>query len=270
MNQDILVKVFEHAEAVDQWCSKHGGIRIMTALFGSQNYGLATAKSDVDTKSIVIPDLADWTWGETDKYNTTITMPDGSHAEIKSVPDMFKQYMKSNINFIETLYTEYVDIAPAWEWVYNELIGIRDNVSRHNMYAAGQTWLGYLSQALERAFVSTSESLGYKEEYQYNPKSLMNAFRIKESIIRFFEFNRPFDEAIDMSDMRGMLLDIKEYPMPRDVAMTYGKDLRKWMDKEHEYIRSHYENKEVFNCKFYFQQLCKIIYAVLVEEEVTD
>ena len=267
MNADVLQKVFEHAEAVDQWCAKNGGIRIMTALFGSQNYGLATIKSDVDTKSIVIPELSDWSWGDIDKYNTTINMPDGSHAEVKNVPDMFKQYIKGNINFLETLYTEYVDIAPGWEWVYHDLMGVRDNISRHNLYNAGQTWLGYMSQSLERAFTSTSESLGYREECGYNPKALMNTFRIKESIIRFFEFNRPFDEAIDMTDMRGVLLDIKENPMPRDVAMIYGRDLRKWLDKEYEYIRNKYENKSVFNSKFYLQQLCKLIHMTLVDEE---
>lgn len=268
MNADVLQKVFEHAETVDKWCAKNGGIRIMTALFGSQNYGLATTKSDVDTKSIIIPELNDWTWGETNKYNATIIMPDGSHAETKGFADMMKQYIKSNINFIETLYTPYIDIAPGWEWVYEELIEVRDNISRHNMYRTGKTWLGYLNQALERAFTSTSESLGYRPDYGYNPKSLMNAFRIKESFIRFFQFNRPFDEAIDVSGVRGMLLDIKDSPMPYDVAMVYNTDLHLWMNKAHKYIDEHYTDKEVFNCKFYFQVLCKQVYCILGEQEV--
>ena len=270
MNADVLRKVFEHAEKVDQWCAKNGGIRVFTALFGSQNYGLATTKSDVDTKSVIIPDLADWTWGDIDKYNTTIEMEDGSHAEIKSLPDMCKQYIKGNINFLETLYTEYVDIAPAWEWLYNEFIGVRDNVSRHNLYRSAQTWLGCERQALERAMHSTSEALGYREECGYNPKSLMNAFRIKESFIRFFQFNRPFDESINVCDMRGLLLEVKENPMPRDVAETYYYDLLGWIDRQKIYINERYEDKEVFNCEFYFKQLCKVVYCVLGEEEVCD
>lgn len=270
MNADVLQKVFEHAEAIDKWCAKNGGIRVMTALFGSQNYGLATSKSDVDTKSIIIPDLADWTWGDTDKYNTTLVMEDGSHAETKSIGDMLKQYIKGNINFVETLYTEYVDIAPAWEWLYNELVGVRDNVSRHNLFRAAQTWLGYERQALERAMHSTSEALGFRADCGYNPKSLMNAFRIKESFIRFFQFNRPFDESINVEDMRGLLLDVKENPMPRDVAEVYYYDLLAWIERQKIYIKERYEDKEVFNCEFYFKQLCKIVYCVLGEEEVCD
>ncbi len=270
MNVDVLEKVFAHAQKVDEWCAKNGGIRVFTALFGSQNYGLDNENSDVDTKSIIIPALDDWTWGDTDKYNATIEMEDGSHAEIKSLPDMCKQYIKGNINFLETLYTEYVDIAPAWEWLYNEFQDVRDNVSRHNLYKAAQTWLGYERQALERAFHSTSEALGYREDCGYNPKSLMNAFRIKESFIRFFQFNRPFNESIDVSDMRGLLLDVKEHPMPRDVAAVYYYDLIAWVERQRIYINECYEDKEVFNCKFYFKQLCKLVYCVLGEEEICD
>lgn len=270
MNQDALERVFEHAKVVDEWCAKNGGIRVFTALFGSQNYGLNSKNSDVDTKSIIIPTLDDWTWGDTDKYNATIEMEDGSHAEIKSLPDMCKQYIKGNINFLETLYTEYVDIAPAWEWLYNEFQDVRDNVSRHNLYKSAQTWLGYERQALERAFHSTSKALGYREDCGYNPKSLMNAFRIKESFIRFFQFNRPFNESIDVSDMRGLLLDVKENPMPRDVAEVYYYDLLAWIERQKIYINERYEDKEVFNCKFWFQQICKIVYAVLAEEEVVE
>lgn len=268
MNVDVLERVFAHAQKVDEWCAKNGGIRVMTALFGSQNYGLATTKSDVDTKSIIVPDLRDWTWGDTDKYNKTLEMENGEHAETKAIADMFKQYIKGNINFLETLYTEYVDIAPGWEWLYDTLLGVRDNISRHNLYKSAKCWLGYESQALERAFFNDSVALGYNDAVGYNPKSLMNAFRIKESFIRFFQFNRPFDEAIDVCDMRGILLDIKQYPMPRDIAWTYANDLRKWMDKAHEWVHEHYKDKEVFNADFYFRMLCEQVYVILGENEV--
>ena len=270
MNRDVLAAVFEHARKVDEWCARNGGIRIVTALFGSQNYGLATTDSDVDTKSIIIPELNDWIWGDIDKYNKTIEMSDGSHAETKALSEMCKQYIKGNINFLETLYTDYVDIAPGWEWIYNQLIGVRDNISRNNMFRTGKSWIGYCRQALERACESTSVSLGYREDVGYNPKSLMNAFRIKETFIRFFQFNRPFDEAMNMSDMRGMLLDIKESPMPFDVAWQYAKDLYQWTDKAEKYLYEHYTDKQVFNTDFWCKCLCKTVYVVVGEDELTD
>lgn len=270
MREETLRKVFEHAKRVDAWCSEHGGIRVMTALFGSQNYGLDNANSDVDTKSIIVPDLNDWAWGDIDKYNTTIVMPDGSHAETKTLVDMCKQYIKSNINFIETLYTPYIDIAPCWEWLYNAFLDVRDKVSRHNLYKMAQTWLGYERQSLERAFNNTSESLGYRSDCGYNPKALMSAFRVKESFIRFFQFNQPFDEAIDVSDMRNYFLGIKENPMSLDVATIYKYDLLKWIESAKTYVKDNFVDKEVFNVDFYFKSLCKEVYVTLGKGEIIE
>ena len=58
--------------------------------------------------------------------------------------------------------------------------------------------------------------------------------------------------------------------MPRDVAETYYYDLLGWIDRQKIYINERYEDKEVFNCEFYFKQLCKVVYCVLGEEEVCD
>ena len=104
-------KVVEHAKAVDNYCREHNCIRIMTALFGSQNYGLDEATSDIDTKSIVVPAVDDWLWNTEGDSNHLIIMPDGSHAEMRPVVSMFKQFLKGNINFLEILYTPYLDIA---------------------------------------------------------------------------------------------------------------------------------------------------------------
>ena len=267
MKQAVLEKVFEHARVVDEWCAKNGGIRVMTALFGSQNYNLNSENSDVDTKSIIVPELGDWTWGDLGKYNKTLVLENGEHAETKNITDMCKQYMKGNINFLETLYTEYVDIAPGWEWLYDSFLSVRNAVSHFNVRKMAECWLGYEYQALERAFYSTSKALGYQEDVGYNPKSLMNAFRIKESFIRFFEFNRPFDEAIDMTEMRSSLLDIKTNPMPRDIAMVYGKDLTKWLNKEDEWVKQNLKDQDTFNAGIYFRGLCELVYVKLGKAE---
>ena len=101
----VMDKIYEHVQAVDTYCKSIGAVRILTALYGSQNYNLHTPTSDVDTKSIIIPNLQDWLWGEDQQTNKVLTLADGSHAECKPVVDMFKQYLKGNINFLETLIT---------------------------------------------------------------------------------------------------------------------------------------------------------------------
>ena len=272
-NAQVMTKVFEHAKAVDEMCEKNGGKRILTVLFGSQNYDLDTDQSDVDTKSIVAPDVENWLWNEVHYDN--INMSDGSHAEIKNVTAMFKQFIKGNINFLELLYSPYVDIAPGWEWFYEELIAQRDNISRHNMYKQGHTWISYCQQMRERTTHCSQfaelkdgehvDSMGYDYNLHYNPKALMNALRLKESCIRFFEFQQPFDEAIDMGDMRETLLKVKMGNLDRETVNNICNDLDVWIVRFDSYITNHYTDHEVFDAIGYLKKLAvKTFSAMLV------
>ena len=258
-NEMALRKVFEHAEAVDKYCAKIGAVRIMTGLFGSQNYGLDDENSDVDTKSIIVPALTDWLWSTEGDSNHVLQMPDGSHAEMKPVVGMFKQFIKGNINFLELLYTPYVDIAPGWEWAYEELIGAADNIARHNMYRQASVWFGYINQMMKRAMYS-SEEQGYKDELGYNPKALMNMLRLKQTFIRWFEFHRPFNEAIDMGDFYDELIAVKHGSMSLEYAETLVEDTEKWIEKWKKYVDQHYTDREVFNVDFFFRHLALEIF----------
>lgn len=269
-NKIALEKVFEHARAVDKYCAEHGGTRIFTALFGSQNYGLDDEHSDVDTKSLIIPELTDWLWSTEGDTNTLITMSDGSHAELKPVVSMFKQFLKGNINFLEVLYTPYVDVAPGWEWLYEELVFNADYITEHNKYNQASVWFGYLNQMISRTQHSSMtakidpithcDTMGYNYELGYNPKALMNAVRLKETIIRYFEFKRPFNEAIDMTDMREYILPIKRSALTHDHVVDILDDLDSWMGKMRVWIHEHYENKQTFNAEFYLRHLALEIF----------
>lgn len=249
MNREVLVKVFEHAQVVDKWCAENGGVRVFTGLFGSQNYGVDNEYSDVDTKSIILPDHRDWVWGDLEKYNKVLTSNDGENIEMKNIVDMFKQFIKGNINFLEILYTEYVDIAPGWEWLYDELLQTRDNIARHNLYKQSLTWLGYLEQARVRAYDRAAR------KNEMNHKSVANALRIKESWIRYFQFNRPFDEAINVTDMRSTLMPIKNGYVDFQTELQICTDVALWRAKALEWTKNHFEDKEVFNAEVYLKEL---------------
>lgn len=272
IDEKTLRKVFEHAEAVDKYCEKIGAIRVMTALFGSQNYGLSTPESDVDTKSIIVPRLDDWLWSTEGNTNHVIEMPDGSHAELKPIVGMFKQFIKGNINFLEMLYTPYVDIAEGWEWLYNELAENADNICRHNMYKQTSVWFGYINQMITRTLRSSKtakvnpdtnkDEQGYDYSLNYNPKAAMNAMRLKETFIRYFEFQRPFDEAIDMSSFRTELLSVKKGNLSREFVVEIMNNINTWIDKTHAWVENHYVDKEVWDVETFFRELClKIFHA---------
>ena len=149
-NENVLKKVFEHAEAVDKYCAEHNMVRAFTGLFGSQNYGLNEENSDVDTKSLIIPSATDWLWSTVGEANYVISMPDGSHSELKPVISMFKQWIKGAQNFMEILYTPYIDINPEYEWLYSDLINTADYIAHTNMYRQVDVWAGYAKHMLHR------------------------------------------------------------------------------------------------------------------------
>ena len=274
-NELALRKVFEHAEAVDKYCAEHGMVRIFTALFGSQNYHLDNEYSDVDTKSIVVPSVYDWLWSTEGDANYVLEMPDGSHAEMKPVVGMFKQFLKGNANFIEMLYTPYVDIAEDWEWFYDALVKNADNICRHNMYRQARAWLSFVDQMAVRTLRSSKsaivnpdtqmDAMGYRYDLGYNPKAFMNFLRLKETFTRYFHYHRPFDEATDMTDRREELLKVKSGALSREAVDSLLSGYDRWIQTEHDYITNHYEDKEVWDAEKYLRDLALEAFLRTVE-----
>ena len=136
MDEKVLKRVFEHAEYVEKQMPNHP--RIFTALQGSQNYGLADAESDVDTKTLVLPDFKEMIF-EKKRVSTTLEVaPTVEHADVKDVREMFNCFRKQNINFLEILFTPYVDINPMFEEHYEHLYRNRERIAHWNPYQIGR------------------------------------------------------------------------------------------------------------------------------------
>lgn len=106
MNKDTKIQ-----STINYWRKRlseiYGESHILNiALYGSQNYNIDTHKSDVDVKAIYVPSIKEaitnnnWLSKEFNDNN-------GQHCELKDIREMCKMYSKQNINFLETLFTEY-------------------------------------------------------------------------------------------------------------------------------------------------------------------
>lgn len=71
---------------------------IFTGLYGSQNYGLATADSDIDTKSIVIPNFHTLVMSKK-PFSKTYILDNNEHAEVNDVREMGVQLLKQGMKF---------------------------------------------------------------------------------------------------------------------------------------------------------------------------
>ena len=95
-------------------------------LYGSQNYGLDTEESDVDTKVIIIPTLQDLCFMKSAfvkeyKYNNEKVI-------VMDIIHYVDNLKKQNINYIETLFTEYCWVNPNHAWIWDAFIKIREHI----------------------------------------------------------------------------------------------------------------------------------------------
>lgn len=141
MDKAIVEKAWtglrEHVEAVDKWCLSNDYSRVATFLIGSQNYGVSTLESDVDTKSIVIPkDFHSLLYNSHCSLNLMVPSMSNSTGEagIQDWITFIERLKKGNPQFIETLYTDFHDVvndkecADAVGW----LIENRNKIARYD------------------------------------------------------------------------------------------------------------------------------------------
>lgn len=159
------------------------------ALYGSQNYGLDTEDSDVDTKIAVIPSGKDIILGY-EKLSTTLRLEDGSVCEVKDIREMANQFYKGNINFTEMLYTPYYieNNNIFYRYSFNELRKYRDMIANRDPLN-----LMEMVAAMARTKYLTMNKVNSNnrkviEKYGYDPKSLVTLLRLET-----FMYNYLFD-----------------------------------------------------------------------------
>ena len=117
----------------DRLSEEYGEDHILNiALYGSQNYNIDTPYSDVDVKAIYIPSLEESVlerkWKSIELHNKN-----NEHCELKDIREMCKMYQKQNLNFLETLFTEYRWDNPKYKKINNALKSKAENIAHYNM-----------------------------------------------------------------------------------------------------------------------------------------
>lgn len=186
-DKEIQNKLNSHVRLVKEKFPEY--IFYFCALYGSQNYGLDTEGSDVDSKIAVIPSRKDVILGR-EKLSTTLHLEDGSVCEVKDIREMTKQFYKGNINFVEMLYTPYYiendSISDRYRFSslrwYRDMIANRDPLNLMKMVAA-MARTKYLT--LTKVNNNNKEAI---EKYGYDSKSLVTLLRLET-----FMYNYLFD-----------------------------------------------------------------------------
>ena len=157
---------------------------VFLGLQGSQNYGLDTPFSDVDTKLIVTPSLHDIIMNK-QAVSTTHVRENNEHTDFKDIRLMFGTFRKQNLNFLEILFTDYFVLNPEYINEWNELIDHREEVAHYNIYSAVKAMKGVALEkyhAMEHRYPAKIEVI---DKYGYDPKQLHHLLRVEDYLERY-------------------------------------------------------------------------------------
>ena len=161
-------------------------IYIGTWLQGSQNYDMADKLSDVDTKSIIIPNFRDLILSK-DRESRTLILPNEEHADVKDFREMINCWKKQNVNFVEVLFSPYVTFAYEYEWLDNSLYAWREDIAHYSRWNTVSATVGHMREKamkLKRAGIARAEAVA---TYGYDPKQLCHLLRLRDFLEKYFQ-----------------------------------------------------------------------------------
>lgn len=127
-------------------------------------------------------------------------------------------YLKGNVRYLETLYTDYKVVSPLYFGFFRKLQNVRELVAnslpRRLMHsAAGMAEQKYA--AMDHPFPSKLEVL---EEHGYDPKQLHHLVRL-ENFMRTFMESLSYEASLVPDDSsRAFILSLKTKPLPKQQA----------------------------------------------------
>ena len=151
---------------------------VYLALVGSQNYGLDTPESDIDTKCCVLPSWKDITQAH-QPYGHTYIRDNNEHIDITDFRSMMNILKKQNINFLEQLFTYDYLINETYSHEIEELRRHREAIAHYNPYKCVQTMGGIAKSKESRILRPLGEEKNKTfEKFGYHPKELAQLYRI--------------------------------------------------------------------------------------------
>lgn len=200
---------------------------VMIALQGSQNYGLDTPDSDVDTKLITLPSLDDVVFNRK-AISTTHIRANNEHIDFKDIRLYIQVFRKQNLNFLEILFTPYVVINPTYANEWNQLIENREAIARYDLKQAIKSMRGI---AYEKYFAMTHEYPSRMEvirKYSYDIKQLHHLVRVEEYIERYIN-GEPYEDCLKPKNY-DYLKDIKMGKYSLEEAQKIADDAKAHID----------------------------------------
>lgn len=219
MNREerIMKRVQEHYE----YLKSKGYEIVFLALQGSQNYGLDIYGedyiSDIDTKAVVLPSFEDFVCNKR-PVSETLILENNEHIDVKDIRIMFETYKKQNVNYIETLFTEFKVINPKYEESLNVLFENAEEIAHIDVYQAVKCMAGMSKEKLKALQHPYPTIIDKINKFGYDPKQLHHILRMNDFIKKYAILQKPYKECL-IPDDKEYLIDIKKGILSVDEAV---------------------------------------------------
>lgn len=181
-DEEVSLQVDEHQRQLKNM----GYDYVLLALQGSQNYGVSDIFSDVDTKTILLPNFEDVVFNR-QPVNTTKVLQNEEHIVLKDARMMFNEFRKQNMNFVELLFSNEIRINEEYYDLACLLIDNNEKIAHYCPCRTISTMNGMVHSKfydMEKQCPSQEEVL---QEYGYAPKQLHHLLRIEEFMKRYID-----------------------------------------------------------------------------------
>lgn len=185
--ETLYEAVYRHHKAVEDMGALNGMTPVFTVLIGSQNYGLDTPTSDVDTFTFVFPNLETFLKGESVKTTEFQIDENGGKCVVKDIRDGFNCLRKSSPNSIECFLGEYRSINPIYEDIFYKYsdASYKFSITHCNYFHMVSSCLGMAKQVKNR-----NMPLG---------KKVAHAIRMEDLCDKYLQSSYPMDEYLLVS-----------------------------------------------------------------------
>ena len=167
--------------------------------------------SDIDTKAIILPSFEDIVLNR-EPISTTLVLDNNEHIDVKDIRVMFETYKKQNVNFIETIFTEFKIVNPKYKDLVQPLFDNNEAIAHINYNQALRCMAGMSMEKLKALQHPYPTIIDKIVKYGYDPKQLHHILRMND-FIRKYTAGKPYKECLD-ADSKDYLIEIKKGLLP--------------------------------------------------------
>lgn len=259
----IMSQIKRHYKEALKFYDKQNIIGIFCQ--GSQNYGLDTEDSDIDTKCILTPAFRDICLDKK-PISTTHILSNNEHLDAKDIRSYIICFRKQNLNFLEILFTPYYIINPLYKKEWDKLVEHREDIARMNPKRAIQSMKGIALEkyfAMEHRYPSKIEVI---DKYGYDPKQLHHLGRVREWMKRYQE-GEPYEACLHSKDPL-FLLDMKMGKYTLDEARVMADKFKSEVETMAEFFYNWYPYEEDVATEQLLKEVSYNIMRISVMEEL--